>query len=79
MHHIARAQTPNYLAHQAKFATAFALIWPDGCIQRRTSGQADHHDQPRQRKPHACGLAAGLGIHSLVLGGIGHGQPGAIH
>ena len=77
-HHVARAQGLEHLAHQVVLTSAFALVRPDGGIQRRTGGQADHHNQSGQRESHASRLCAGLGIHGLVLRGIGHGQAGAI-
>ena len=78
MHHIAWVETIEQAAHQAEFSTACALMRPDRHIQRGTGGQANHHDQPRQRKANASGLRAGLGIRRLVLRGIGHRQSGAI-
>jgi len=79
MHHIAWVEAVEQAAHQAEFSTAFALMRPDRRIQRSTGGQANHHDQPRQRETNAGGLRAGLGIHRLILRGIGHRQSGAIH
>ena len=79
MHHIAWVEALEQAAHQAEFSAAFALIRPDRRIQRSTGGQANHHDQARQRKTNTSGLRAGLGIHRLVLRGVGHRQSGAIH
>ena len=77
--YIAGAKACQQAAYQPKLASAFAAVWPYRRIQRCAGGQANHHDQPRQRKADAACLAAGLGIHSLVLRGIGHRQCGAIH
>ena len=69
--YVARVQGLEHLARQSVLASAFALMRPDGGIKRRTGGQTDHHHQSRQRKSHTSSLRAGLGIHGLVLGGIG--------
>jgi len=52
-HHVVQAQSAQYLAHQFKLPNALATMWPDGRIQRRACGLADHHDQARQRGPRA--------------------------
>ena len=36
--------------HQTQFTAAFATVGPDRHVERRTGGQANHHDQSRQRK-----------------------------
>ena len=39
--------------------TLALAVWPDCRIQRRAGGQANHHDQPRQRKAHPGRLGVG--------------------
>ena len=78
-HHITWAEAIEQAAYQSEFTGALAAVWPDRCIERGTSGQANHHDQSRQWKAHSWCLRAGLGIALLVLWGIGHRYPGAIH
>lgn len=79
MHHIAWAEAFEQTAHQPEFAAAFAAVGPCRPIERCASGQANHHDQPRQGKAYPGGLGAGLGITLLVLRRIGHRDPGAVH
>ena len=61
-HHITWAEAIEQAAHQSEFTGALAAVWPYRCIQRRASGQANHHDQSGQWKANPGCLAAGLGV-----------------
>ena len=49
-HHIASGEASEQGAHQPEFAAAFAAVWPEGRIERRAAGQANHQDQSGQGK-----------------------------
>ena len=60
-HHIAWGEASQQRAHQPEFAAAFAAVWPEGRIERRASGQANHQDHAGQGKADSACLGAGLG------------------
>ncbi len=57
----------------------FPLCGPDRHIERRASGQANHHDQSGLRKSNTGRLGGGLRINRLVFRRIGHRDPRAVH
>lgn len=77
-HHVAWLEHVRQAAPQARLAGALAAVRTDRRIQYRAGGQTDHDGHPRQRKAHAVGLRARLGVPRLVLVGVGHRDPRAV-
>jgi hypothetical protein len=78
-HHIAGAEYLAETAQQPQLAVARALIRADRRLQHRTARQTDHRQDARQRKAHASGLTARLGIARLVGCGVRHRDRAAVH
>jgi hypothetical protein len=47
-------------------------------VEQRAGCKTDHPDHARERKAETLGLATGLRIVRLVLGRIGHRDPGTV-
>ena len=63
---------------QGQFAGLLALIRPDRGLEHRAHGQAEHHQDARDREPQARLLAVRLGVCLLVRRGVGHDHGGAV-
>ena len=77
-HHITRPESRTQPANEPQLTGALAAVGTDRCVQRRTRGQTNHHDDTRQRKAHARSLAARLRITRLILIGVRHRDAAAV-
>jgi hypothetical protein len=66
------------LPEEGQLAGLLALVRSQRGLEHRAHGQAEHHEEPRDREPDPWRLAVQLGIRRLVLWGIGHGHGGTV-
>src|SRR5512147_3278151 len=66
------------LPEEGQLAGLLTLVRSQRGLQHRAYGQAEYHEEPRDREPDPRRLAVQLGIRRLVLRGIGHGHGGTV-